>query len=1067
MKKLLAFLLLSVLVQPIQAQNSFSFNCVKNIKIGCTTSCITVNTTIPDIYSSTTSYTVDKVSAANCFRGYVSPASPGTSVNLSGDDIYSPSIDITFPFSFFGSVYNRLTASTNGFLSFDASKALSSSHYGILNSGGVLNATTGIPEDLPSTLYDGAVIMGSYHDLDLNNGSNTQQIKYNVVGTAPYRKWIISYYKVPLYTTACLNLATNTHQIVLYETLGIVEVFIYDKEICVNWNNGRAMIGMQDINKSSAIMAPGRQASSLPWGSTGINESWRFVPASGQSLFKRVELYSLSGNFIGTGSTTPAANNLLDVSFSNVCPPSTGEVYIVKSFYKDPNSAANEIISTDTINVSRGDLITETVASAGCAANAMGAITVTSPIGNNYEYSLNGVNWQLSNIFNVSPGTYLVRARLIGTNCISTKSIVVNKVSLTASIVRTFTECVGPPTGSITITPFNGTAPYQFSIDSGRTFQPSNVFINLAAGTYRVVVKDALGCSYSVDVIIYELGPSFTVSIINPVCGGSLTGSITVNAKGTAPFTYSINGLPRQTSNVFTNLPRGTYSITVYDATTCPTTANVTISIGVSIKANASIKQPNCFGDNNGTITINASSGVAPYQYALDSSSYQTNNVFNNLIAGNYTLHVKDAIGCIKDTVIIVLQPNPVKGTTIITPASTCFTSDGFISVKANGGVVPHTYSIDSGATYQANNIFKVSIGIYTIIIKDKNGCTFQIIDTVKAKNNRITVNAGPDKAICNGSSTTLGITSNKPVDTYNWTPATGLDNATSATPIANPLDTTVYIVTASSLFCQGSDTIAVNVLQRPVANAGQDTTICNNTIAILRGSATNVSGNVNYLWSPSADVGSPTSPITITQPRTTRSHTYRLQVTDNYGCNFSSTDDVVVTMNEILRVSAGNDTVATIGVPHQLFGSGGTKYLWSPGNVLDNPTLQNPIATLQNDTRFVLTVTDTFGCVATSSVFIKVYLGSTYYIPNAFTPNNDGVNDVFRAIAPGIQKTMFFRIFNRWGQVMFETQDIKRGWDGTYLGTLQPTAVYVWIIKGIDVKGNAVELKGTVTLVR
>ncbi|HEV8081219.1 MAG TPA: gliding motility-associated C-terminal domain-containing protein [Chitinophagaceae bacterium] len=1067
MQKLLVLIILCFLAKSIQAQNSFSFNCTKNVTIGCTTSCIALNTTIPDIYSSTTSYTVDKVSATSCFRGYLSPAFPGTLVNLSGDDSYSPLIDITFPFSFYGSVYNRLTASTNGFLGFDTSKALAFSHYGILNSGGVLNATTGTPENIPSSLYDGAIIMGPYHDLDLNNGSNTQQIKYNVVGTAPYRKWIISYYKVPLYTTACLNLATNTHQIVLYETLGIVEVFIYDKEICVNWNNGRAMIGMQDINKSSAIMAPGRQATSVPWGSTGINESWRFVPASGQSLFKRVELYNISGNFIATGTTTPATNNLLNVSFGNICPPSTGETYIVKSFYKNPDNSANEIIGTDTINVSRGDTINERVASAGCAANATGVITVTSPIGANYEYSLDGVNWQPSNIFTVLPGTYLVRTRLIGTNCISSKSIIVNKVSLAASIITTFTECVGPPTGSITISPVNGTAPYQFSIDSGATFQASNVFINLAARTYRVVVKDALGCSYSIAVIIRELGPSFTVSVINPVCGGSLTGSITVNARGAAPFTYSINGLSRQTSNVFTDLPPGTYSITVYDATTCPTTSNVTISIGVSIKANENIKQPNCFGDNNGSITVNASSGVAPYQYALDSNSYQTNNVFNNLIAGNYTLHVKDAIGCIKDTVVTVLQPNPVKGTTIITPASTCFTNDGFISVKANGGVVPYTYSIDSGATYQANNFFKVPIGIYSIIIKDKNGCTSKIIDTVSAKNNRINVDAGPDKAICSGSSTTLGFTSNKPVDNFNWTPATGLDNATSATPVASPLDTTVYIVTARSLFCQGSDTIAVNVLHRPVANAGQDTTICNNTIAVLRGSATNISGNVNYLWAPAADVLTPTSPVTIAQPKTTRSHTYRLQVTDNYGCNFSAYDDVVVTMNEILRVSAGNDTVATIGFPHQLSGSGGTKYLWSPANVLDNPALQNPIATLQNDSRFILTVTDTFGCIATSSIFIKVYLGSTYYIPNAFTPNNDGINDVFRAIAPGIQKTMFFRVFNRLGQIMFETQDIKQGWNGTYKGVQQPGAIYVWVIKGLDVSGKSVELKGIVTLIR
>jgi gliding motility-associated-like protein len=97
----------------------------------------------------------------------------------------------------------------------------------------------------------------------------------------------------------------------------------------------------------------------------------------------------------------------------------------------------------------------------------------------------------------------------------------------------------------------------------------------------------------------------------------------------------------------------------------------------------------------------------------------------------------------------------------------------------------------------------------------------------------------------------------------------------------------------------------------------------------------------------------------------------------------------------------------------------------------------------------------------------VKVYKGATYYIPNAFTPNGDGINDIFKAVAPGIKQTDYFKIYNRWGKLMFESKNTKIGWDGKYSGMPQPAAVYVWMIKGTDVTGKLIQLKGIVTLIR
>src|SRR5665647_1937604 len=159
MHKLFTLVLFFALTKTTIGQNSFSFNCRKDTTIECTTSCLTLNTTIPDIHASTNLYTVNQITALTCFRGYIDPSTPGPSANLLIDDRYSPPIDITFPFSFFGTTYSQLIASTNGFLSFDISKTGKFSHFGILKNGVVLSANAGVPEDLPSALYDKALII--------------------------------------------------------------------------------------------------------------------------------------------------------------------------------------------------------------------------------------------------------------------------------------------------------------------------------------------------------------------------------------------------------------------------------------------------------------------------------------------------------------------------------------------------------------------------------------------------------------------------------------------------------------------------------------------------------------------------------------------------------------------------------------------------------------------------------------------------------------------------------------------------------------------------------------------
>ena len=291
---------------------------------------------------------------------------------------------------------------------------------------------------------------------------------------------------------------------------------------------------------------------------------------------------------------------------------------------------------------------------------------------------------------------------------------------------------------------------------------------------------------------------------------------------------------------------------------------------------------------------------------------------------------------------------------------------------------------------------------------------------------------------------------------------------ATIALPNAGTAQSGLYYIKGTDAKgCFDSRPVTVTVYTLPIVNAGRDTAICDQSFALLSGIATNLGiGTVKYLWSPASGLSNTTTARTVATPGA--SITYRLTATVDYGpCILSVADDVRITMQPPVTAFAGNDTVAVSGLPHQLMASGGVNYLWSPVSVLNNASVANPLATLRQDTRFTVLVTDVAGCKASATVLVKVYNGITYYLPNAFSPNGDGLNEVFRPIPAGIISTEYFRIFSRYGQLIFETSQPMKGWDGTFKGIKQPIGNYVWSIKGMGSDGKVVEKKGNVLLVR
>ena len=319
------------------------------------------------------------------------------------------------------------------------------------------------------------------------------------------------------------------------------------------------------------------------------------------------------------------------------------------------------------------------------------------------------------------------------------------------------------------------------------------------------------------------------------------------------------------------------------------------------------------------------------------------------------------------------------------------------------------------------------------------------------------------DTTICSGDTIQLRINSDGLH--YSWTPSGQVFYPADQDPFAITASATNYQVKAIIGGCSTTGNITVNTVPYPVVNAGRDETICYNTKVQLQ-AFTNGS---SWLWTPSTSL----SDVALLNPVATPANTINYIFTAydiTSGCPKPGIDSILVTVLPKIIPYAGEDTVVVIGQPLQLIAAGGDSYYWSPSYFLSSPYIGNPIAIFNEASdglRYKVEVYNSIGCVDSSFIVVKVFATlPTVFVPTAFTPNNDGKNDVVRPISAGIKRFDYFNIYNRWGQLVFSTQVSGKGWDGKINGQLQASNSYVWIVKAIDYNGARYLKKGMVTLI-
>jgi gliding motility-associated-like protein len=453
------------------------------------------------------------------------------------------------------------------------------------------------------------------------------------------------------------------------------------------------------------------------------------------------------------------------------------------------------------------------------------------------------------------------------------------------------------------------------------------------------------------------------------------------------------------------------------------------------------------FGDNT-TNTDTSTRQNPAYKYIASSRK-------------DVTLIVTSSKGCIDTAhqeLIVKDKPSlllPFKDTLIcsIDTLAIPVGNSGVISWLPNYNIV--------GANTSAPWVFPKDTTKYLVTVND-NGCintdtvTVNVLDFIE-------VFAGSDSVICRNDGLVL-----RPVSHalgYQWTSSSGEPVAAQKFPAVRPLVNTTYYVTANLGKCQDKDTVNIKVVNYPTSRAGNDTIICFGGRAMLRASIIGSS----FSWSPTASLNNPNSlnPLAI-PPRTTA---YVLRVTDTMGCPKPATDTVIVSVTPTILANAGPDTTVVPNQPLQLEASGGMQYNWSPEYGLSSTDIYNPVATLDESVDSILYKVRVFGdggCYADDEVMVKVHkTAPDIIVPSAFSPNGDGKNDILKPFVIGITQLQYFRVYNRWGQLLFSTNQTGKGWDGSFSGVKQSSNTYVYQAEGIDFRGKKVYRKGTIVLIR
>ncbi|WP_276132862.1 gliding motility-associated C-terminal domain-containing protein [Polluticoccus soli] len=701
-----------------------------------------------------------------------------------------------------------------------------------------------------------------------------------------------------------------------------------------------------------------------------------------------------------------------------------------------------------------------------CFSFSDGSITITAAGGTTpYTYAIDAGLFNSSNVFSsLAAGTYVLHIKDDHGCAVDSTVTLTQPPAVQAFAQVTNSVCATLSNGKVVLSATGGVPPYQYAVGLG-AYSSTPTFTGLAAGTYFFHIRDSRNCQKDTGItIIDSFVLKMTASVTNVSCFGDSTGSITVTASGgTSPYTYA-KGIfgTYNSSNVFPTLKALTYLIKIKDANGCIKDSNIAVTEPPILKAFITPQNVSCFGFNDGKITVNGTGGTTPYSYAMGAGTFGSLNLFQTLPIGTYLVHVKDGKGCMFDTSIILTQP-PAMGIALSVADVLCFgDSTGQVTVTGSGGVLPYDYRWDYGV-YQVSNILtKINSGPHVIRVRDANGCfkdsNIVVNQPTKLEITELTIVHPTCEGFTDGRITIAaagGITPYQYAAGGNtFTGSAAKTNLGAGSQVVQVKDNNGCIKDTVVVLTGYPAIILDEITPKDVSCFGmQDGTI-----------EVSAHGGVQPL---AYSIGSMIPDEKIF--RNLKPSSYTVTVTDSKNCTKDTTvsvgspDKIVIALTANKNDCEGFDDGGAI-VSKVIGGTLPYNYAWNT-----KPERFSADLTGVANGTYRLAIIDANDCTDTAEATILYDNCCKPFIPDAFTPNNDGKNDKARILFKGDMTLKIFSIFNRFGEVVFTTANINDGWDGIYNGEPQDIGTYNYYVKAICGNGgnNEVEYKGTITLIR